>query len=55
MSQAEKHSNVYTTGRPDAEEVEKWLDAADVFILPSHTEGISNAMLEAMARGLPII
>lgn len=55
MSQAEKPSNVYTTGRLDAEEVEKWLDAADVFIFPSHTEGFSNAMLEAMARGLPII
>lgn len=31
------------------------LDRSDVFVLPSMTEGLPRAMLEAMARGLPCI
>lgn len=31
------------------------LTASDVFILPSRAEGISNALLEAMAAGLPCL
>lgn len=32
-----------------------WYQAADVFILPSHREGLSNSLLEAMSCGLPIV
>jgi glycosyltransferase involved in cell wall biosynthesis len=32
-----------------------FLDTIDVLVVPSYTEGISNAALEAMAKGLPVI
>ena len=40
---------------PSGSPVYEQLDKADVFILPSRTEGLPRAMLEAMARGLPCI
>ena len=45
--------SVVLTGK--VENVEDYLKAADVFILPSVTEGMSMALLEAMATGLPIV
>jgi glycosyltransferase involved in cell wall biosynthesis len=33
----------------------KWLQAMDVFAFPSRLEGVPNAVLEAMAVGLPIV
>ncbi len=42
-------------GRIPREETFSYYQKASVFVLPSFNEGMSNAMLEALASGLPIL
>lgn len=38
-----------------AEDVRPYLEAADVFVYPSYADGMSNALLEALAAGMPTV
>jgi glycosyltransferase involved in cell wall biosynthesis len=47
------HGRVVCTGTFD--QVDDLLTAADLFVRPAYEEGLSRALLEAMAAGLPIV
>lgn len=47
--------NVKFIGSLEHEKVLQEMENADVFVFPSYTEGFSLSILEAMAKGLPII
>lgn len=46
-------TNIRFLGRTDR--VQDYLCAADIFVMPSDFEGMPNAMMEAMAYGLPCV
>lgn len=48
-------SRTLFTGRVPNDKLNQWLNAADVFCLPTLAEGSCNAIEEAMAVGLPIV
>ncbi len=47
--------NIIFSGYIAGEKMPQKYGEADIFVLPSYNEGMSNAMLEAMACGLPVV
>lgn len=47
--------NIVLHGAHNKEYIKNILDNADIFLFPTKSEGFSLALLEAMARGLPVI
>lgn len=52
---APEGDNILFKGRVSHDLVGKYLSAADFFVLPTLAEGCCNAIVEAMACGLPIV
>jgi glycosyltransferase involved in cell wall biosynthesis len=49
------NDNVYFKGEVNSEEVLTYLQETELFVLPSRTEGLPRAMIEAMAQALPCV
>ncbi len=55
IAELDLRDSVTLLGTRDSAEVRAELDRCDVLLLPSLSEGISNAVLEAMAAGRPVV
>jgi len=49
-----RYQNVQVVGEVDIKDVDKYIKASDLLLLPSRSEGLPNVILEAMACGVPV-
>lgn len=50
-----EHDSILFKGTVKNESLPEYLNAADLFVLPTHKEGCCNAIIEALACGLPVV
>jgi glycosyltransferase involved in cell wall biosynthesis len=55
VAMAGMEGRVLLPGRTDATGMAHWMRAADIFCLPSYSEGCPNVVVEALACGRPIV
>ena len=50
-----KSQSIIYNGTVSHNDISMWLNSADIFVLPTREEGSCNAVIEALACGLPIV
>jgi len=55
LNELQFKNKIYIVGEKSHNKIPDWLNASDIFVFPSHSEGLPNVVIEAMACGKPVI